>query len=203
MTYNALSFRLAVLLPVLLLAGCTLFPPPQETGDEATEQEMSDDGSMMQDEQDDEEAMEGDDAADATSSASSSENDEGNADDATQDASSSSDEGEEESEDDAGVSAGAYLAYSDGVLGNGETKLLFFHAPWCPFCVANDALLHTLYDGEDFSRSTYKIDYDTATELRSRYGIVTQDTVVLVDGNGEKLESLIHPSESDFRTMLR
>lgn len=95
-----------------------------------------------------------------------------------------------------------YADFNQDVLANGETKLLFFHAPWCPFCVKNNQNLLSLYGEGNASLSTYKIDYDTSDDLKRRYGIVTQDTFVLVDGNGTALKTVIHPGDAELSLLL-
>ena len=60
--------------------------------------------------------------------------------------------------------------------------VFFFHAPWCPDCRATDASLTT--DGVPDGLTVVKVDYDTETELRQKYGITQQHTFVLVDPEG-------------------
>lgn len=100
------------------------------------------------------------------------------------------------------MSETSYIEYSDGVIGNGETSVLFFHATWCPACKKNNGLLDTWYSSEQFSRSVYKIDFDTATELRKQYGVTGQDTFVLIDGSGNEIERVSFPSQSALRGLL-
>lgn len=58
--------------------------------------------------------------------------------------------------------------------------VFFFHAPWCPDCRATDASLTT--DGVPDGLTVVKVDYDTETELRQKYGITQQHTFVQIDG---------------------
>jgi len=99
--------------------------------------------------------------------------------------------------------SGQYLAYSDGVIGNGESSVLFFKAPWCPSCKKNDGILTELYGKGGASLNTYKIDYDTATELKKQYGITSQDTFVLIDGSGKAVSSVTFPSESALLALVQ
>ncbi len=96
----------------------------------------------------------------------------------------------------------SYSSFTDGVIGNGETSVLFFHATWCPACKKNDGLLTSWYNAEDFGRSVYKLDFDTATELRKKYGVNGQDTFVLIDGSGNEIERVSFPSQSALRALL-
>lgn len=97
---------------------------------------------------------------------------------------------------------GSYTAFKDGVIGNGETSVLFFHASWCPACKKNNGLLESWYNAEKFPRSVYKIDFDTATELRKQYGVNGQDTFVLIDGSGKEIERVSFPAQSALRALL-
>lgn len=98
--------------------------------------------------------------------------------------------------------SGRFTSYIDGVVGNGMESVLFFHAEWCPYCKTNEARLKGWYAAEDFSRSTYKIDFDTATELRSEFGVTQQDTFILIDGNGNEVKRVSFPSEEALRALL-
>ncbi len=97
---------------------------------------------------------------------------------------------------------GVYTSYTDGVIGNGQQSVLFFHASWCPYCIANDGLLKNFYSFEDYPRSVYKVDYDTSLDLKKQYGITQQDTFVLIDGNGNEIERISFPSEEALRDLL-
>ena len=103
---------------------------------------------------------------------------------------------------------GAYINARDNValaanaIGNGKTSLLFFHATWCGYCQAKDKILKDLYSTRAFPVSTYKIDFDTANDLKARYGITTQDTVVLIDGSGNALQTVVGATEGDLRNLL-
>jgi thiol-disulfide isomerase/thioredoxin len=84
------------------------------------------------------------------------------------------------------VAPGDYLDYYDGAIA--ETpglKVLFFHASWCPKCRALDADIEAnrIPDG----MTIFKVDFDTATDLRQRYGVTLQTTIVYVDDDGELL----------------
>lgn len=97
---------------------------------------------------------------------------------------------------------GDYSLYGDGVIGNGSESVLFFHAAWCPYCIKNDALLKAWYEQERQPRSTYKIDYDTAGDLKKQFGVTNQDTFILIDGSGNEIKRVTFPSESALRELL-
>jgi bifunctional UDP-N-acetylglucosamine pyrophosphorylase/glucosamine-1-phosphate N-acetyltransferase len=87
-------------------------------------------------------------------------------------------------------------------IGNGEPALLFFYASWCSYCQGTDDRLRELYAAQSFPLSAYRVDFDTAADLKSRYGILQQDTVVLIDGAGEPVEIVVGPTEGDLRSLL-
>ncbi len=98
---------------------------------------------------------------------------------------------------------GSYGEYSPSVLVNGQTKVLFFHAAWCPICRNADVQLTAWYKTHPFPISVYKVDYDTETELRQRYGVTYQHTYVLVDGDGDPLKVLEAPTDAQLQGMLQ
>ena len=100
------------------------------------------------------------------------------------------------------AAAGSYSAFADGVIGNGKTSVLFFHAAWCPKCKANDGILSDLYGSEQFPRSVYKVDFDASTDLRAKYGVTGQDTFIVIDGSGNEVERTRFPSPSALRDLL-
>lgn len=97
---------------------------------------------------------------------------------------------------------GTYTAYTEGVIGNGETSVLFFHATWCPACKQNNTNLEEWYAADTFPRSVYKIDYDTSIDLRKQFGVTGQDTFIVIDGNGEEQQRVSFPSEEALRALL-
>lgn len=99
--------------------------------------------------------------------------------------------------------SGVYMPYEEGFIGDGEPAVLFFHAVWCPTCKRVDEMLTQWYEEEDFPLSVYQVDYDSAQELKARYGVTSQHTFVLVDGEGNALQMLTAPSDSDLRALLQ
>ena len=86
--------------------------------------------------------------------------------------------------------AGVYTDYSEETLAaaNG-TKVLFFHAPWCPQCRQLDA---DIKDGGIPENTTIlKVDYDSNQALRQKYGVTIQTTFVTVDENGNLIKKYV------------
>jgi len=90
---------------------------------------------------------------------------------------------------------GKYVDYAASTFtaDTSATKLLFFHAPWCPQCRALDKDIreNNIPDGV----TIFKVDYDTNQNLRKQYGVTIQTTVVKVDSNGTLVAKYI-PYES-------
>jgi thiol-disulfide isomerase/thioredoxin len=85
---------------------------------------------------------------------------------------------------------GTYTEYSEkAALAPTGTKILFFHAPWCPQCRAIEASIET--DGVPTGVTVLKVDYDSNQELRQRYGVTLQTTFVKIDDNGNKIASYV------------
>ncbi len=96
-----------------------------------------------------------------------------------------------------------YAAFAPAMLTDGVPKVLFFHAAWCPKCVQQDKVLEGWYPSADFAYSTYKIDYDSAAELKQRYGVVQQHTYVTVDGQGNKISAVSFPGDDELKALLQ
>lgn len=84
----------------------------------------------------------------------------------------------------------SYDTYSpesvDTALASGKKVALFFHATWCPSCVA----LNKTITSEEIPSEVviFKVDYDTNTELRKKYGVTGQHTIVTIDSNKNMLK---------------
>lgn len=88
------------------------------------------------------------------------------------------------------LTPGAYVDYSDSALASAEgTRVLFFHATWCPQCRALEASIQD--EGVPDGITILKVDYDTSTDLRQRYDVRQQTTVVALDGDGDATASFV------------
>lgn len=85
---------------------------------------------------------------------------------------------------------GRYLPYSAArVAATPGTKILFFHANWCPQCrkLDQDIRANKLPRGV----TIFKVDYDSNKDLRRQYGVVIQTTLVKVDGKGKLIDKYV------------
>ncbi|PIT86744.1 MAG: hypothetical protein COU33_01440 [Candidatus Magasanikbacteria bacterium CG10_big_fil_rev_8_21_14_0_10_43_6] len=85
---------------------------------------------------------------------------------------------------------GSYEAYSADKLANAHTGdvVLFFHAGWCPTCKTLNSALEASRANIPAGLTILKTDYDTQTELKKKYGVTYQHTLVQVDANGNMLK---------------
>ena len=87
-------------------------------------------------------------------------------------------------------SRGTYEAYAPEKLSKADEGdvVLFFHASWCPSCRFLDAGIREHADEIPDGLTILKLDYDTETELKKKYGVTTQHTLVQVDAEGNLIK---------------
>jgi thiol-disulfide isomerase/thioredoxin len=96
-----------------------------------------------------------------------------------------------------GTQPGIYKDYSKTAVENTSgTKLLFFHAPWCPQCRAMEESITN--DGLPNGVTVFKVDYDSNQALRQQYGVTIQTTFVNIDDDGNKIASYVAYEEPVF-----
>ncbi|WP_396643201.1 thioredoxin family protein [Microbacterium sp.] len=79
-------------------------------------------------------------------------------------------------------------------------KVLFFHASWCPRCRKLDDQLRA--EGAPDGLTVFKVDYDSRTDLRQKYGVTLQTTVVFVDDEGELLSSTVLYDDPSIESLV-
>lgn len=85
---------------------------------------------------------------------------------------------------------GAYKDYDPATVAATQgTKILFFHAQWCPQCRALEADIkaNTVPSGV----TIFKVNYDTAQDLRRKYEVTLQTTMVLIDDQGNWVKKYV------------
>ncbi len=98
-------------------------------------------------------------------------------------------------------SPGAYVDYSDTAIANAQGRtFLFFHAPWCPQCRSLESDI--LAGGVPAGITIIKVDYDSHQDLRQKYGVTQQTTLVEVDAAGNGLQNYLAYSDPRLQTVL-
>ena len=84
---------------------------------------------------------------------------------------------------------GSYNDYSvENVAKNPMgTNVIFFHAAWCSSCKSTDMDIKANLSKIPQNFQILKLDYDSSTALRKKYGVTTQHTFVKIDKDGNKL----------------
>lgn len=88
------------------------------------------------------------------------------------------------------MNLGSYEAFSADKLARAETGdvVLFFHASWCPSCRALNSNIESNLKSIPESVTILKTDYDKETELKKKYGVTYQHTLVQVDKDGKLIK---------------
>ncbi len=96
---------------------------------------------------------------------------------------------------------GVYTDYSEEAFASAQgTRILFFHAAWCPQCKALDASIKA--GAVPTNTTILKVDYDSSQDLRRKYGVTTQTTLVLVDSNGDLVKRYIAYSTPSLDALI-
>lgn len=97
------------------------------------------------------------------------------------------DEGMEKSES---MMKGSYEAYAPEKIARAEMGdvVLFFHASWCPSCRGLNADIEKNLEAIPSGVSILKVDYDKETELKKKYAVTYQHTMVQVDKDGNLIK---------------
>ena len=107
-------------------------------------------------------------------------------------------------DDSSQAGAGLYLDYSSADFNEyaNKKRWLFFHANWCPLCVnlEEDILAHLSDIPDDVV--IFKVDFDNSNDLRNRYGVSIQTTIVSVDGGGDKIKSHVASLDQSLTNLI-
>ncbi len=97
---------------------------------------------------------------------------------------------------------GKYADYTEGAISNTTgTKLLFFHAAWCPQC--RDLEADITQKGVPSGVTIFKVDYDTNQSLRQKYGVTLQTTIVKVDDTGKLIDKFVAYEEPSVDALIK
>jgi thioredoxin-like negative regulator of GroEL len=91
---------------------------------------------------------------------------------------------------DTAMMKGTYEDYSSEKVARAETGdvVLFFHASWCPSCRGLGSDIETNMASIPEGVSILKVDYDKEVELKKKYGVTYQHTLVQVDKDGNLIK---------------
>ncbi|MBI4091829.1 MAG: redoxin domain-containing protein [Candidatus Levybacteria bacterium] len=87
-----------------------------------------------------------------------------------------------------------YLKYSEENLAKANERgrtILYFWAFWCPTCKALDAELRSRGNELPSDVTILQVNYDTERELKQKYEIVIQHTLVQIDQDGNEVAKWI------------
>lgn len=82
---------------------------------------------------------------------------------------------------------GIYAEYSKEHLSEGD-NILFFKASWCPTCSALDKDIKANLNEIPRNTKILQVNYDKADELKQKYRVTYQHTLVQVDANGKQIK---------------
>lgn len=97
---------------------------------------------------------------------------------------------------------GKYVDYTEDIIASTKgTKILFFHAPWCPQCKALDSSIRSgkIPDGV----TIIKVDYDSSQKLKQKYGVTVQTTLVSVDDSGNLIKKYVAYSTPSLEALIK
>lgn len=101
-----------------------------------------------------------------------------------------------------GSSKGSYVDYSPDVVATAQgTKILFFHAPWCPQCRALEADIKA--KGLPAGLTIIKVDYDSNQSLRQKYGVTIQTTLIKIDDQGDLIKKYVAYDEPNLEAVIK
>lgn len=85
---------------------------------------------------------------------------------------------------------GSYVPYSAEKVAMADTGdvVLFFHASWCPTCSALNKDIEMSLKDIPSGVTILKTDYDKEMELKKKYGVTYQHTLVQVDAKGNMIK---------------
>ncbi len=102
--------------------------------------------------------------------------------------------------------AGSYEPYSQELLARASSGkvVLFFRASWCPTCRTLDADIRANLDDIPESVTILDVNYDDSTQLKQKYGVTYQHTLVQVDASGNELAQWTRsPTLQELLTNIR
>ncbi len=88
------------------------------------------------------------------------------------------------------MKAGSYEAYSPEKIAKAENGnvVLFFRAGWCPTCISLDKDIKANLGKISSDLTILDVNYDDSSDLKKKYGVTYQHTLVQVDKDGNLIK---------------
>ncbi len=85
---------------------------------------------------------------------------------------------------------GSYESYAPEkvMLAKDGDVVLFFHASWCPSCRSLNSNLEESMSAIPQGVTILKVNYDASADLKKKYGVTSQHTLVQVDMDGNLIK---------------
>jgi thioredoxin 1 len=111
------------------------------------------------------------------------------------------------SKTDSMMKGGSYESYSPekiAMASSAHNVVLFFHASWCPTCIALDKDIKSHVKDIPSNLTILDVDYDTSTSLKQKYGVTVQHTLVEVDAKGNLIKKWLgSPTLADLASKVK
>jgi len=85
----------------------------------------------------------------------------------------------------------------------GKPVALHFRADWCPTCRAQDKMLESLKAEPGLNLTVLAVNFDTEKELKRKFNIRSQSTLVLLHGHKEVGRSINDTTAAGLRAALK
>lgn len=85
----------------------------------------------------------------------------------------------------------------------GQPVALHFHADWCPTCRTQQKVLQSLKDEKGLDLTVLTANYDTEKDLRRRFKVNAQSTLIVLKGQQEAARVIGETSVTGIRTALK
>ena len=85
----------------------------------------------------------------------------------------------------------------------GKPVALHFHADWCPTCRAQEKTLESMKSEKGLDLTILTVNYDTEKDLKKRFNVRTQSTMVVLKGTKEVARLAGDTSADSIRGVLK
>lgn len=85
----------------------------------------------------------------------------------------------------------------------GKPVALHFHADWCPTCRAQETVLQSLKTEKGLDLTVLVANYDTEKDLKRRFNVNAQSTLVVLKGQKEVARLVGDTSPNGIRGVLK